>query len=160
MLVGLHDRPPLVRRQPFARRPLVRRLEHRIGVEQFRDLAREAPLDPVDRRIDDPPAVEHEPARRAQRADARRDGVRGSQKQPRSALGQVDTREMAVAVGLRLAQRVDDPGVQPRGVVGRQPQRAGERVGGRESDAVDVGGGVRIGAQSLDRAGAERPDQA
>ena len=61
-----------------------------------------------------------------------------------------------MAVGLGLAERVQQPGVEAPGVVGRRAQAARERVGGGEADAVDLGHRPRVRPQPLDRAGAER----
>ena len=62
---------------------------------------------------------------------------------------------MAVALG--LLERVQHAGVEALRRCGVGAQRAGERVGGREADAVDLGRGVRVGAQQLDRLRPERP---
>ena len=59
-------------------------------------------------------------------------------------------------VGLGLAERVQQPGVEATGVVGGGAEAVGERVGGGEADPVDLGDRPRVDAQPLDRARAER----
>ena len=68
--------------------------------------------------------------------------------------------EMAVPLGLREVQRVQDAGRQPVGRVQRRVERARQRVRGRESDPVELADRVRLALQALDRARPEVPRDA
>ena len=67
--------------------------------------------------------------------------------QPARPRQQLGAGQEAVAVVLGRAQRVDDARVQPARAVRRRAERAGQRVGGGEADAVELGQRVGVGLQ-------------
>ena len=139
-----------------ARGPLhVAQRQRRLVVEQPPRVPGQPLLDRVQARLGDPPgAVDDDPAARRQHVDRLVD-VDAAAEQARRARQQLGAGEMAVAVGLRLVERVQHAGRQPVGGVERGVERARERVGGGEADPVELADRVGLALQAGDRAGAE-----
>ena len=116
----------------------------------------EALLDRVQARLGDPAGVvDDDPAARGEHVDRRRRRRRAPPSRRAARSGELGAGEMAVAVGLRLVERVQHAGGEPVGRVERRVERARERVGGREADPVELADRVRLALQARDRAGAE-----
>ena len=133
----------------------VTKLQDRLGACQLARPRRQPPLDRRKPCLGDAVlVVDLQPPQRRQPVDAVV-GV-GAQQALRAVL-ELGAGEMAVAVVLGQRERVHDARIQPPRMVGRHSQRLGQRVRGREADALELGQRVRVGLQLLDRARAERP---
>ena len=124
-------------------------------VEQPPRVSGQPLFDRMQARLADPPGVvDDDPAARGQHVDRLVD-VDVAAEQACRARQQFGAGEMAVAVGLRLVERVQHAGGQPVGGVERGVERARERVGGGEADPVELADRVWLALQARDRAGAE-----
>ena len=129
--------------------------QRRVVVEQAPHVPREALLDRVQPCLADPPrVVGDDPAACREPVDRLLD-VDAAAEQARRPRRELRAGKMAVAVGLRLVERVQHARRQAVGGVQRRVERARQRVGGREADPVELADRVGLALQPGDRARAE-----
>ena len=156
MLERLRDAAPLVVGRDERARSRALQLapaQRRLGVQQRADVPGEALLDRVQPGVGDAVLLDDDLAATLELVDRVAD--RGAAEQPLGLRLQLRAGEMAVALGLGLRERVQDAGGEAIGCVGRRVERARERVGGGEADAVELADLVGLALQLRDRAGAE-----
>ena len=156
-----HRLPLLLRRPELAARRALqaRRLERRGVLEEAAHVLGKAPLHRVHlRRVDQLllTPLGHQASRRAQRLDAGVDRLLFerallARDQERGAPLELVARQVAVPVGLRALQHVQQAGVDPLRRVLRHAQRHRQAVGAVEADPRQARDAVGVGAQLAHR---------